>query len=125
MSGLVLPGELLAVMGSSGAGKSTMLNALTFRNLAGLEVEGEIRAELKVDPKNSSSRKDRWIVESWISEWINLGNCRIEWIILNRANGVPMTPNAVASLSAYIQQDDLFIGILTVREQLEFQAKLR
>ena len=46
-------------------------------------------------------------------------------MILNRANGVPMTPNAVASLSAYIQQDDLFIGILTVREQLEFQAKLR
>ena len=41
----------MAVMGSSGAGKSTMLNALTFRNLNGLEVEGEIRAELATDPK--------------------------------------------------------------------------
>ena len=38
-------------MGSSGAGKSTMLNALTFRNLAGLEVEGEIREECGTDPE--------------------------------------------------------------------------
>ena len=73
MSGLVRPGELLAVMGSSGAGKSTMLNALTFRNLAGLEVEGEIRAEFEIDPKID------WIdpsdiVKSWIYESINLGN---------------------------------------------------
>ena len=78
------PGELLAIMGASGAGKSTMLNALTFRNLSGLDVQGEIKA-----------------------------------------NGVPITPTMVTSLSAYIQQDDMFIGILTVREQLEFQAKLR
>ena len=78
------PGELLAIMGASGAGKSTMLNALTFRNLGGLDVQGEVKA-----------------------------------------NGVPITPTMVTSLSAYIQQDDMFIGILTVREQLEFQAKLR
>ena len=78
------PGELLAIMGASGAGKSTMLNALTFRNLSGLDVQGEIKA-----------------------------------------NGVPITPTMVTSLSAYIQQDDMFIGILTVREQLEFQARLR
>ncbi|XP_071526749.1 protein white-like isoform X2 [Panulirus ornatus] len=34
-------------------------------------------------------------------------------------------PNALASLSAYVQQDDLFISLLTVREQLIFQAMLR
>ena len=38
---------------------------------------------------------------------------------------MPITPTMVTSLSAYIQQDDMFIGILTVKEQLEFQAKLR
>ena len=78
------PGELLAIMGASGAGKSTMLNALTLRNLSGLDVQGEVKA-----------------------------------------NGVPITSTMVTSLSAYIQQDDMFIGILTVKEQLEFQAKLR
>ena len=84
VSGAVRPGELLAIMGASGAGKSTMLNALTLRNLSGLDVQGEVKA-----------------------------------------NGVPITPTMVTSLSAYIQQDDMFIGILTVKEQLEFQAKLR
>ena len=84
VSGAVRPGELLAIMGASGAGKSTMLNALTLRNLSGLDVQGEVEA-----------------------------------------NGVPITSTMVTSLSAYIQQDDMFIGILTVKEQLEFQAKLR
>ena len=36
-----------------------------------------------------------------------------------------MTPNSLTSVSAYIQQDDLFIGTLTVREHLEFQALVR
>ena len=71
-------------MGASGAGKSTMLNALTFRNTAGLDVSGSIKA-----------------------------------------NGIAVTPTMVTQMSAYVQQDDMFIGTLTVREQLEFQARLR
>ena len=31
----------------------------------------------------------------------------------------------VASISGYVQQDDLFLGTLTVREHLWFQAMLR
>ncbi|KAE8736535.1 ABC-transporter, subfamily G member 22, partial [Frankliniella occidentalis] len=40
-------------------------------------------------------------------------------------NGVRVGRNALAALSAYVQQDDLFIGTLTVREHLVFQALVR
>ena len=41
------------------------------------------------------------------------------------ANGVPVSANTLTSVSAYVQQDDLFIGTLTVREHLVFQARVR
>jgi ABC-type multidrug transport system ATPase subunit len=37
-------------------------------------------------------------------------------------NGIPVSSSTLASLSAYVQQDDLFIGTLTVREHLVFQV---
>ncbi|PSN52311.1 Protein white [Blattella germanica] len=40
-------------------------------------------------------------------------------------NGAPVSSSALASLSAYVQQDDLFIGTLTVKEHLVFQALVR
>nr|QAA95933.1 ATP-binding cassette sub-family G member 17 [Diaphorina citri] len=40
-------------------------------------------------------------------------------------NGIPINSTTLASLSAYVQQDDLFIGTLTVREHLIFQALVR
>lgn len=41
------------------------------------------------------------------------------------ANGVPVSPNSLTAVSAYVQQDDLFIGTLTVKEHLVFQACVR
>ena len=38
------------------------------------------------------------------------------------ANDQLVTPTSLTSVSAYVQQDDLFIGTLTVREHLSFQA---
>ena len=38
VSGYVNKGELLAVMGPSAAGKSTLMNALSFQNLNGINV---------------------------------------------------------------------------------------
>ena len=83
-SGIVRPGEFLAIMGASGAGKSTLLNTLLFRNLTGLRVSGS-----------------------------------------RLANNQLVTPTSLTSVSAYVQQDDLFIGTLTVREHLNFQALVR
>lgn len=37
-------------------------------------------------------------------------------------NGQPATPEALTALSAYVQQQDLFIGTLTVKEHLIFQV---
>merc|ERR1712142_1402784 len=83
-SGIVRPGEFLAIMGASGAGKSTLLNTLLFRNLGGLKTTGT-----------------------------------------RLANNVEVTPNSLTAVSAYVQQDDLFIGTLTVREHLKFQSLVR
>ncbi|CAH0555331.1 unnamed protein product [Brassicogethes aeneus] len=40
-------------------------------------------------------------------------------------NDVPVASTSLTSRSAYVQQDDLFIGTLTVKEHLVFQALLR
>ncbi|CAH1154007.1 unnamed protein product [Phaedon cochleariae] len=40
-------------------------------------------------------------------------------------NGVPVNSKALTKVSAYVQQDDLFIDTLTVREHLIFQALVR
>lgn len=40
-------------------------------------------------------------------------------------NGIPVTATELRSRCAYVQQDDLFIGTLTPREHLIFQAMLR
>jgi ABC-type multidrug transport system ATPase subunit len=40
-----------------------------------------------------------------------------------RVNGQAIrSPDALASISGYVQQDDLFIGTLTVKEHLLFQV---
>ncbi|XP_055346252.1 protein white-like [Paramacrobiotus metropolitanus] len=83
VSGLVRPGELLAIMGASGAGKTTLLNVLNGRNRGKLKLEGAI-------------------------------------CINNRKIG-----KAITSISAYVQQVDLFVGTLTVREHLIFQSEVR
>lgn len=40
-------------------------------------------------------------------------------------NGIPISATQLRSRCAYVQQDDLFIGSLSAREHLIFQAMLR
>lgn len=37
-------------------------------------------------------------------------------------NGIPVTRSVLTSQCAYVQQEDLFIGCLTVKEHLKFQV---
>ena len=60
-------------MGSSGAGKTTMMNILAQRNLGGLQIEGTLRAD-----------------------------------------GQPYDYK-IGNISSYVQQDDIFVGSLTVK----------
>lgn len=48
----------------------------------------------------------------------NRGNLMIEGDI--RVNGKPVTLNEITKFSGYVQQDDLFIPTMTVKEHLSF-----
>ncbi|CAG9864008.1 unnamed protein product [Phyllotreta striolata] len=84
VNGEACSGELLAILGSSGCGKTTLLNALTYRTQSDLSVTG-----------------------------------------LRCINGVAVDRRKLTGLSAYVQQEDLFIPTLTVKEHLIFQALVR
>ncbi|VDO47843.1 unnamed protein product [Haemonchus placei] len=77
--GMAAPGEIMAIMGSSGAGKTSLLNVLAHRNLGDLRFQGSVKV-----------------------------------------NQQPVTKEFMRTACAYVQQDDCFIGSLTVKEHLMF-----
>lgn len=83
--GVAYPGEVLALMGASGAGKTSLLNLLTQRNLSTVNA---------------------------VSKTICL-------------NGVEVNKHVLRKIAAYVQQDDLFLGTMTVLEHLRFMALMR
>lgn len=55
VDGYILPGKMTALMGSSGAGKTTLMEVLALRKTSG-EIEGEIRVNGHLQDKNSFRR---------------------------------------------------------------------
>ncbi|VIO97649.1 Uncharacterized protein BM_BM3156 [Brugia malayi] len=84
VSGYAVPGTTLAIMGSSGTGKTVLLNALTMNVSSDVDVKGKILV-----------------------------------------NGEQLSPTDMHRISRYVHQDDIFIGTLTVREQLIYSAELQ
>ena len=83
ISGVIAHGKLTALMGSSGAGKTTLMDVLAMRKSSG-EIEGEI--------------------------------C---------LNGHPQDEHSFRRCTGYVEQFDTQSPQLTIRETVEFSAKLR
>lgn len=83
INGFAKPGTLTALMGSSGAGKTTLMDVLAGRKTVGL-IEGDILV-----------------------------------------NGFPKKDGAFNRMMGYVEQNDLHLGTQTVREALQFSARLR
>lgn len=83
ISGYFAAGKMTALMGSSGAGKTTLMDVLSLRKTSG-EISGDIRV-----------------------------------------NGHPQESNSFRRVSGYVEQFDTQSPQLTVRETVEFSAKMR
>lgn len=83
ISGYFEKGKMTALMGSSGAGKTTLMDVLSLRKASG-DVSGEIRI-----------------------------------------NGFPQEADSFRRMSGYVEQFDTQSPQLTVRETVEFSAKMR
>eukprot|EP00117_Sycon_ciliatum_P034799 scpid29605/ scgid1650/ Protein white len=84
VNGRVEAGNLMALMGASGAGKTTFLNFLSGRSASVLETEGTLAI-----------------------------------------NGKAVSTSSIRRTAAYVQQKDVFLPNLTVKEHLMIQAMLR
>ena len=83
INGFSKPGTLTALMGSSGAGKTTLMDVV-----AGRKTMGKITGDILV-------------------------------------NGRPKETTSFNNLTGYVEQMDLHMGLHTIREALDFSAKIR
>ena len=84
------------------------------------KVSGEIKAGSLVALMGSSGAGKSTLLN--VLSHRNISSVNVSGTVF--LNGTPVS-NEINNMSAYVQQEDLFIGTLTVREHLMFQALLR
>ena len=109
-SGVLSAGRLLAIMGPSGGGKTSLLNAIAGRV--------QRLPKSKKESKKESSKKSKKREASGKSQILSLlSGSRF-------LDGDPLPPSALLPC-AYIKQTDLFFPHQTVQETLTFRVRLK
>jgi len=98
--------------------KHSMPRKHLLKNICGIAKNGELLAIL-----GSSGAGKTTLLNSLAFR--SPPGVKISSSAIRALNGVPVDAKAMRSRCAYVQQDDLFIGSLTAREHLKFQAILR
>ncbi|KAH3714109.1 ABC transporter [Pelomyxa schiedti] len=105
VSGHVPAGKLLAIMGPSGSGKTTLVDILALRPKTG-KATGYVAWQVLQTPPSVQ------ILQSMQTATSTLDMVRY-------------TPVESHNLAAYVMQDDVFLGNLTVRETLRYSLRLK
>ena len=124
ITGRAQPSEMVALMGASGAGKSTLLDVIAGRKNSGyvsgkLSVNGmpiwtsEERDKNMIDLENSGELANQSELKQHHHEY------KMKASICGAAEGYEFVR------CAYVMQDDVHIGVLTVEETFTYAAKLR
>lgn len=96
--------------------RSAKLSKHILKNVSGMIKPGKLTAFMGASGAGKSTLMN-------VLTFRNRGKLKIDGDI--RVNGVPVGKSKIANISTYVQQDDLFVGTMTVREQLTFRAMLR
>ncbi|XP_076242451.1 protein scarlet-like isoform X8 [Calliopsis andreniformis] len=110
--GVAKPGHLTAIIGASGAGKSSLMTALAFRT-------GRKYARLILFPSllSACSSPIDAKFRSFVAEVLIRGDIKV--------NGASINSSYMMLNSGYMHQEDMFVETMTVVEHLWFMARMK